>query len=158
MFSALVPIAHVCRGNIATNAIAIGVPSVRWAADAFPEFPNSAYPRLAEPRDCLITPGREPAMTADPSPKICWYLCWYKYFFLENIPSISMCYYLNADPSSATTDRKLASADRQDHDRLATLPLAHSGRFPPLFTLCRGSCAFAPALETLWNHLQESIV
>jgi hypothetical protein len=25
-------------------------------------------------------------------------------------------------------------------------------------TLCRGSCAFAPALETLWNYLQESFV
>ena len=34
MFSALVP-AHVCRGNIATNAIAIAV--------ALPEFPISAY-------------------------------------------------------------------------------------------------------------------
>ena len=34
MFSALVPIAHVRRDNIATNAIAIAV--------AFPEFPISA--------------------------------------------------------------------------------------------------------------------
>ena len=42
MFSALVPIAHVCRGNIATNAVAIAAPSVRWAAVAFPELPNSA--------------------------------------------------------------------------------------------------------------------
>jgi hypothetical protein len=29
MFSAIVPIADVCRGNIATNAIAIAVPSMR---------------------------------------------------------------------------------------------------------------------------------
>ena len=42
MFSALVPIALVCRDEMATNAIAIAVPSVRWAADAFPGFPISA--------------------------------------------------------------------------------------------------------------------
>jgi hypothetical protein len=35
MFSAIAQIAHVCRGNIATNAIAIAV--------AFPEFPISVY-------------------------------------------------------------------------------------------------------------------
>jgi len=43
MFSALVAIAHVCRGNIATNATAIAVPSVSRAVVAFPEFPISAY-------------------------------------------------------------------------------------------------------------------
>ena len=57
MFSALVPIAHVCRGNIATNAIAIAVPSVRWAAVAFPEFLRRAYRMLTMSGDGLLIPG-----------------------------------------------------------------------------------------------------
>jgi hypothetical protein len=52
MFSALVPIARVCRGNIAANAIAMAVPSVRLAVVAFPEFPISLTLRLC----CGVAP------------------------------------------------------------------------------------------------------